>query len=163
MTKLQERLENAIKPCMRKEKNRFQWTAGILFFFNSFIGNLIHNLISTEKISESLVKWISWEIFSYQCTNLGIIQNHFITCLFIKANYSARMCAKLIQLCLTLCNPMDCSPPGSSVHGDSPDKNIGVGCHALFQGIFLTQGLNLCLLWLLHYRRILYSEPLGEP
>ena len=63
------------------------------FFFNSFIGNLIHNLISTEKISESLVKWISWEIFSYQCTNLGIIQNHFITCLFIKANYSACMCA----------------------------------------------------------------------
>ena len=27
------------------------------------------------------------------------------------------MCAKLLQLCLTLCNPMDCSPPGSSVHG----------------------------------------------
>ena len=26
---------------------------------------------------------------------------------------------------------MDCSPPGSSVHGDSPDKNTGVGCHAL--------------------------------
>ena len=27
------------------------------------------------------------------------------------------VCAKLLQLCLTLCNPMDCSPPGSSVHG----------------------------------------------
>ena len=25
--------------------------------------------------------------------------------------------AQLLQLCLTLCNPMDCSPPGSSVHG----------------------------------------------
>ena len=33
-------------------------------------------------------------------------------------------------------------PPGPSVHGDSPDKNIGVGCHALLQGIFPTQGLN---------------------
>ena len=52
------------------------------------------------------------------------------------------MCAKLIQLCLTLCDPMDCSPPGSSVLGDSPDKNTGVGCHALFQGIFLTQGIK---------------------
>jgi len=31
----------------------------------------------------------------------------------------------------TLCDPMDCSPPGSSVHGDSPGKNTGVGCHAL--------------------------------
>ena len=30
---------------------------------------------------------------------------------------SAYVCTKLLQLCLTLCNPMDCSPPGSSVHG----------------------------------------------
>ena len=32
------------------------------------------------------------------------------------------------QLCLTLCDPMDCSPPGSSVHGDPPGKNTGVDC-----------------------------------
>ena len=47
---------------------------------------------------------------------------------------------------LTLCDPMGCSPPGSSVHGDSPGKNTGVGCHALLQGIFPTQGSNPCLL-----------------
>ena len=52
-----------------------------------------------------------------------------------------------------LCNPMDCSPPGSSVHKDSPDKNIGVGCHAFLQGIFPTQGSNLGLLYC---RQILY-------
>ena len=34
----------------------------------------------------------------------------------------------------TLCDPIDCSPPGSSVHGDSPGKNTRVGCHALLQG-----------------------------
>ena len=39
-------------------------------------------------------------------------------------------------------NPMDCSPPGSSVHGNSPGKNAGVGCHALLQGIFPTQASN---------------------
>ena len=50
----------------------------------------------------------------------------------------------------TLCDPVDCSPSGSSVHGDSPGKNSGVGCPALLQGIFLTQGLNLHLLCLLH-------------
>ena len=44
-------------------------------------------------------------------------------------------CAVSLQLCPTLCNPMDCSPPGSSVHGDSLGKNTGVGCHALLQGI----------------------------
>ena len=46
------------------------------------------------------------------------------------------------QLCPTLCNPMDCSSPGSSVHGDSPGKNTEVSCHALLQGIFPTQGSN---------------------
>ena len=46
------------------------------------------------------------------------------------------------QSCSTLGNPMDCSPPGSSVHGDSPGKTTGVGCHALLQGIFPTQGWN---------------------
>ena len=46
------------------------------------------------------------------------------------------------QSCPTLSDPMDCSPQGSSVHGDSPGKNTGVGCHALLQGIFPTQGLN---------------------
>ena len=29
------------------------------------------------------------------------------------------------QSCLTLCDLMDCSPPGFSVHGDSPDENTG--------------------------------------
>ena len=48
---------------------------------------------------------------------------------------------------------MDCSPSGSSVHGDSPGKNTGVGCHFLLQGIFLTQGLNPGLL---HCRQMLY-------
>ena len=46
------------------------------------------------------------------------------------------------QSCPTLCDPMDLSPPGSSVHGDSPGKNTGVGYHAFVQGIFPTQGLN---------------------
>ena len=62
----------------------------------------------------------------------------------------------IVQSCLTLCNPMDCSLPGSSVHRDSPGKNTGVGSHSFLQGIFLTQGPNLGLLYLLHCRQILY-------
>ena len=50
--------------------------------------------------------------------------------------------SEVAQSCPTLCDPLDCSPPGSSVHGDSPGKNTGVGCHALLQGIFPTQGSN---------------------
>ena len=45
-------------------------------------------------------------------------------------------CAKLLQSSLTLYDPMDYSLQGSSVHGDSPGKNTGVGSHALLQGIF---------------------------
>ena len=62
-----------------------------------------------------------------------------------------RQCS--IQSCPTLCNPKDCSPPGSSVLGDSPGKNTEVGCHALLQEIFPTQGLNPGLL---HCRWIPY-------
>ena len=51
------------------------------------------------------------------------------------------LCAVLSLLAVP-CNPMDCSPPISSVHGDYPGKNTGAGCHALLQGIFPTQGLN---------------------
>ena len=38
--------------------------------------------------------------------------------------------------------PMDRSPPGFSIHGDSPGKNTGVGCHAHLQGIFSTKKSN---------------------
>jgi len=44
------------------------------------------------------------------------------------------------QSCLNLCDPMDCSPTGFSVHTIlQVGKNIGVGYHLLLQGIFLTQ------------------------
>ena len=59
----------------------------------------------------------------------------------------------IAQSCQTLCDPMDCSPPGSSVHGDFLGKNTGVGCHSLLQRIFLTQRLSPGLL---HSRQILY-------
>ena len=68
-----------------------------------------------------------------------------------------------IQSCPTIFDPMDYSLPGSSVHRDSPGKNIvaGVGCHALLQGIFPTQGLNLHLLCLLNWQ--VGSLPLASP
>ena len=59
------------------------------------------------------------------------------------------------QLYPTLCDPMDCSLPGPSIHGDSPGKNTGVGYHALVQGIFPTQGSNPGLP---HCRQILYCQ-----
>ena len=60
---------------------------------------------------------------------------------------AAAAAAKSLQLCPTLCDPSRLPRPW-----DSPGKNTGVGCHALLQGIFLTQELNLSLLCLLHWQ-----------
>ena len=54
------------------------------------------------------------------------------------------------QSCPTLCDPMDCSPPGSSVDGILQAR---MSSHFLLQGIFPTQGLNLSFLY---WRQILY-------
>ena len=45
----------------------------------------------------------------------------------------AAAAATSLQLCPTLCDPIDSSPPGSPVPWDSPGKNTGVGCHFLLQ------------------------------
>ena len=60
--------------------------------------------------------------------------------------------SEVAQSCLTLCDPMDCSPPGSSSRGIL-QASTGVGCHFLLQGIFLTQGSNPGLP---HCRQMLY-------
>ena len=60
----------------------------------------------------------------------------------------------VVQSCLTLWDPMDGSLSGSSVHGDSPGHNTGMGSHALLQGIFPTQEWNPVLprcRWILYH------------
>ena len=51
----------------------------------------------------------------------------------IKSYLQMAAAAKLLQSCPTLLDPMDCSPPGSSVHGIFPGKSTGMGCHCLLQ------------------------------
>ena len=54
---------------------------------------------------------------------------------------------------MSLCDPMDCSPPGSSLHGIFQARILEwLGCHSLLQWIFQTQELNPGLL---HCRQIL--------
>ena len=69
---------------------------------------------------------------------------------------------KSLQLCPTLCDPMDWLQPARLFcPWDSPGKNTGVGCHFLFQVIFPVQGSNPCLLCLLHWQ--VGSLPLAPP
>ena len=92
------------------------------------------------KCSVSWLWW--WFVGIHKCQNslACTVWMKFVLCL-------------VTQSCPTLCHPMECSLPRSSVHEDSPGENTGVGCHALLQGIFSIHGSNPGLL---HCRLILY-------
>ena len=61
-------------------------------------------------------------------------------------------CCLVAKLCPTLCNSTKRRLSRLLCPWNFPGKNTGVGCHFLLQGIFLTQGLNPCLLRLLHWQ-----------
>ena len=79
-----------------------------------------------------------------------------------KGSFRRHVCmhTKLPQSCPTFCDPMDNSPPDSSVHGILQAR-ILENCHSLLHGIFPTQGSNLCLLRLLQWQ--VGSLPLVPP
>ena len=92
-------------------------------------------------------------LFSSQTYNKRCILNRAKQqCSTLYKDTSAVLCL-VTWLCPILCNPMDHSPPDSTVHGDSPGKNTRVGCHNLLQGVFPTQASKSDLL---QCRQILY-------
>ena len=68
--------------------------------------------------------------------NTGVGCHFLLQCRKVKSE------SEVAQSCLTLSNPMDCSLPGSSVHGIFPGKSTGVGCHCLLWIIFLRKTLS---------------------
>ena len=78
----------------------------------------------------------------------------------IKYGGAELMLYLVAQSCLTLCDPMDYSPSGSSYHGDSVG-NTGVGCHALLQGNLPNSGIKPRSPTL--QADSLTSEPSGKP
>ena len=65
---------------------------------------------------------------------------------------------KSVQLCLTLCDPIDCSPQAPLSLGFSR-REYWRGCHFLLQETFLTQESNLCLLWVCHWQADFTTSP----
>ena len=91
--------------------------------------------------------------FSFWDTE-AFLGNEVFCLLFFLGLCHLGCCAVLSHsLCLTLCDPMDYSLLGSSLYGDSLDKNTGVDYHALLQGVFPTQKSNPVFP---HCRGILY-------
>ena len=66
------------------------------------------------------------------------------------------MCAKLLQSCATLCDSVNCSSSGSSIHGILQARILEWVSDGLLQGIFSPQGSNLFLQQPLHCKQLLY-------
>ena len=87
-----------------------------------------------------------------KCRLLGIRGTWWWRFLLI-FGYLSKACAYSLSHVRLFVTLLDCSPPGSSVHGIFSDKNIGVGCHVLLQGLFPIQRSDPALLYC---RQILY-------
>ena len=100
---------------------------------------------------------VSKRVFSKAEPLLSLLKSSCYCLSAIGLNSTHVCCVQSLQPCPTLCDPMDCSPPGSSVHGILQARTR-VGCCALLQGIFPTQGLNLRLLPPLHWQVLFFPE-----
>ena len=111
-----------------------------------------------------LFSYYQWSCYEHSC---AFLHGHMLS--FLLGGYLVLellvACVLSLQSCPTLCNPMGCSLPGSPVHGLLQARILtDVGCRALLQGIFPTQGSNPCLLHLLHWQAgSLPLEPPGKP
>ena len=98
--------------------------------------------LESWKSREENVSRRKQQLITVQMPCLHLSLSSWSVCVCVLSRFShARLCA----------TPWAVAPrqPGSSVHGDSPVKNAGVGCCALLQGIFPTQGSDPRLLSLL--------------
>ena len=98
------------------------------------IAELIFLAMAALTPVRSCVKW-DWDIVSAQA-----------------AMCTWQLLKPLVLFLVAQSCPASCDLRTVALSGDSPSKNTGVGCHALLQGIFPTQGANLCLLCLLHWQ-----------
>ena len=92
------------------------------------------------------------QLQAYAPATSGLLQQYALLKGDPEGQWKMNMNVKVAQLCLALCDPMDCSLPGSSVHGIL--QPVLLEWVTIFQGIFPTQGSNLGLP---HCRQILYS------
>ena len=106
------------------------------------------------RLSKLLRWWRTGKPRALQPMGSWRLRNDWVTEMYIYIHsYEKVSEVKLAQSCLTLCHPMDCSPPSSFILRTLQARLLLCLAIPLFRGIFLTQGSNPCLL---HCRQILY-------
>ena len=144
----------------------------LFFFFDNFM-KFHYMIVPIQSYVDSI-----WVVYSNLLPEQTVIISKlvhalFYTCvnrweglktIFKRSNYEA-VCLLSCFSCLQLfATPWTVQPTRLLCPWDSPGENTGVGCHALLQGIFLTQGSNPCLLSLLHWQvGSLPRAPPGKP
>ena len=136
------RRASSLERTLMGEWQRMRWLNGIISAKDMNLGKLQEMMRDTE----------AWHAIIHAVAKGGTWLYNWTTI------WSCAVLCLVAQSCLTLCDPMNCSPPGTSVYGDSTGKNTRVACHALLKGIIPTQGSNPGLL---HCRQSL-SEPPGK-
>ena len=116
---------------------RYQFSKIQFFFFFFFF---------VERIGNKICQLFPWMCQAHSCSFLRKCGPDLQVWIII-------ICLSSFQGKIALHAFIDGSLPGSSVHGDSPGKNAGVGCHVLLQEILPTWGLNAGLP---HWRQALY-------
>ena len=103
----------AVQGTLKSLLQRHSSKTSVLWCSAFFMAQLSHPYITTGK-TIALTRW-----------------NFVSKVMSLLFNMLSRLLCLVAQSFLSLCNHMDCSPPGSLVHGDSPGKNTEVGCHTL--------------------------------
>ena len=120
------RRASSLEKTLMGEWQRMRWLNGIISAKDTNLG----------KLQEMMRDREAWHAIIHAVAKGGTRLHNWATI------WSCSVLCLVAQSCLTLCDPMNCSPPGTSVYGDSTGKNTRVACHALLKGIIPTQGSN---------------------
>ena len=123
----------------KKEKKESEVTQPCLTLCSSMDcsppGSSVHGILQAR-----ILEWVAIPFPTQSWTQVSCIAGRFFTVWATSESES-----EVTQSCPTLCDPMDCSLPGSEEPlspWNFPGKSTGVGFHFLLQRIFLTQGSN---------------------
>ena len=121
-------------------KGQYSFESNSSLVLSLHYDQILQPYVTTEKIIALTIQTFVGKMMSLLFNTLSRFIITFLP------NGHMLCCAKSLQPCMTFFNPMDCSPPVSSVHGDASGKNTAVGCHTLLLQIKPAD------LWLLHWQ-----------